>query len=81
MRSDLREYLLQKVGIYSDEQYISFLEENVTALEIKVKNLTAHNTGSPKCEQCKYHHTVETSQHCEGCSRFHIDRFTLRAGA
>lgn len=37
MRSDLREYFLNKAGVYSDEQYIAFLEGNITALEIEVK--------------------------------------------
>jgi len=51
MRSDLREYFLSKAGVYSDEQYIAFLEGNVTALEIKVKNLTASNTQSTAITQ------------------------------
>jgi hypothetical protein len=44
---------------------------------------TAHNTSSPKCEQCEHFdlsqsvYTVE----CYSCKRYFGDLFTLRAGA
>ena len=44
---------------------------------------SSHNTGSPKCEQC-IHWNVEHGHHeteCYSCKRYHVDMFTLRAGA
>jgi hypothetical protein len=54
------------------------------ALEILKSAVLAqqtNNTGSPKCEQCKHYHPTQCSEACQGCSRFHIDRFALRASA
>jgi hypothetical protein len=59
------------------------LEQENAALKSKVAEITSHNTGSPKCEQCEHFdlsqkvYTVE----CYSCKRYCGDLFTLRASA
>lgn len=70
-------------GVFDSTRCKQIGDELIAALDTAEALKPSHNTGSPKCEQC-IHWNVEHGHHeieCYSCKRYHVDLFTLRAGA